>query len=370
MSFKVSVSSPVFLGREREYVNDCLDRAWLTQGKYVKASEHLLAEISGTKHAVVCSSGTAALHLGLLALDLRPGDGVLVPAMTYVATANAVTYAGGIPIFCDVEPDTWCMDPEDTAVKAQRARACGINVVGSIPVHMYGVQPPGITGTKPYMGLAPHGWMLEDAAQAVGQNFSAGTLFRRRLATFSFFASKIVAAGEGGALVTDDDKIAARARLYRGQGAPTPGVYYHKVIGYNYRLTDIQAAILLAQLETYQDHARRRRRLMDRYRARLGPSEALRLQERPESAVDWVCAIMMERESAGIIAALLRREGIETRPFFLPLPLLPPYREVGAPRKYPVAYNLARGGLVLPLHCGMGSEDVDYVCDRLLELFR
>lgn len=355
---RIHVSSPAFLGLEREHVLECLDSGWLSQGIFVKQCERELAELSGTTHAVVCSSGTAALHLGVLALDLMPGDGVLVPAMTYVATANAVRYAGGVPVFCDVDERTWCIDPADAFLKARRHVAGGGRIVGSIPVHLYGVKAP-------VDELRDFGWVLEDAAQAIGCDFEGCT------ATFSFYASKILVAGEGGALVTDDAALATRTRLFRGQGAPIPGRYRHDVVGYNYRLTDLQAAVLLGQLETYDEHARRRLGLAQRYEARLAPSQYITLQERPQGAANWVCAVLLNYGVAADKTAVhLDCHGVETRPFFLPLPSLLPYREPRVEEDYPVSVNFARQGLVLPLHSGMRTRDVDRVCDLLLESLR
>jgi perosamine synthetase len=368
---RIHVSEPVFLGNESAYVNDCLERRWLTQGLYVGRLEAAFAEFCGTRFAVSCSSGTAALHLALLALDLEPGDFVLVPALTYVATANAVKYCGATPVFCDVERDTWCLDPADVKRKAQRvAMLTNQHVKGAIAVHLFNAMAD-LDAIRD--ALPDEAWLLEDAAQAHGGIYRGRRAGATGIAgTFSFYGSKVLTTGEGGIVVTDNQVLAEKARLYRGQGADRSGRYEHSVIGYNYRLTDIGAAIGLAQLETYDEHARRRREVVAQYRKRLEGNElGIELQaQRVEGAVpaDWSVGVILPRgANRDAIAEALLELGVETRPFFVPLPALTAYRDEAQPVPA-IAAHVAGRGLTLPTHAGMSSSSVDKVVDSLVEV--
>lgn len=382
---RISCSSPAFLGRERDFILDCLERGWITQGKYVRRAEETLATLVGAKYAVVCSSGTTALHLAMIGLELQPRDVVIVPAMTYAATAHAVVHAGGVPMFCDVYRDTWNINPSSAGARARQARAAGLNVAGVIPVDLFGM-PADVNRLRAEPGLEGC-WLLEDAAEAIG----AGQFVEVRglelvagraggccdAGVLSFYGNKIITAGEGGAVLTNSDKVAARAELYRGQGARTPGVYEHDVVGFNYRMTDLQAAVLCAQLETMQQHQQRRRRLARRYRGLLEPElGGLELQTREIDGlmidpVDWLMPVLLPARCDRVrVAGELYRRGVETRPFFTPLPLDRAHFTGETADCYPVAVELHERGLCLPLHAGLEEADVDFICEQLLEVIR
>ena len=375
---EISCGAPVFLGNEREYVLDCIDRAWVTQGRYVSKAEQLLAELCGTRYAIACSSGTAALHLGLLGLELKPGDSVIVPALTYVATANAVRHAGGVPIFCDVYRDTWCIDVEKASAIAQREAVSSRGIAGVIPVHLYGMLAD-VGGLSAAPGLED-GWILEDAAEAIG---GAGKI-RGSLCdvgALSFYGNKIMTAGEGGAVVTDSESVAELASLYRGQGAPRPGFYDHNVVGFNYRMTDLQAAVLCGQLETFEEHWQRRLRVMAQYAELLEPLE-LDLIELQNRAIDgltiepapWMLVVLLPTWRDGVtrdgVATELAARGVQTRPAFKLIPDLPPYLEGGCDHHYPNALEISTRGLCLPTHAGLHEDQVSYVVEQLLEVLR
>lgn len=383
---RISCSSPAFFGREREFLLDCIGSGWITQGKYVRRAEDQIAALCGCEYAVACSSGTTALHLAMIGLGLQPHDVVIVPAMTYAATAHAVVHAGGVPMFCDVYRDTWCINPASAGARARQAREAGLNVAGVIPVHLYGM-PADLNRLRAEPGLEG-AWLLEDAAEAFGAGLFAevrGLEFDAGRAggcadagALSFYGNKIITAGEGGAVLTNSERIARRATLYRGQGARTPGIYEHDVIGFNYRMTDLQAAVLCGQLETVQEHHRRRRRLARRYRELLVDHELegleLQLRSIPGLYVDpveWLMPVLLppalERDQ---VAADLDRRGVETRPFFTPLPLDVAHRTGEPADCYPVSVELHRRGLCLPLHAGLEEADVDFVCEQLLEAIR
>jgi perosamine synthetase len=361
----IPVAAPDLSGNEKAYVLDCLDSTWISSsGKYLDRFEAGFAEFCGVRHAVACSNGTTALHLALVALGVGPGDEVIVPTLTFVATANTVMYCGAQPVFVDAEPDTWTIDP--AAIEAKiTPRTKGI-----IVVHLFG-HPADM---DPINALARrHGlFVLEDAAQAHGAEYRgrrAGSL--GDIATFSFFGNKIVTTGEGGMVVTDDDAIAGRMRLLRTHGMDPNRRYWHPVIGYNYRMTNLTAAIGLAQLERVDWQLDRRRELASWYRDELGGLEVLTCQsEKPWARhVWWMFSVLVSEGAAardGVMDAM-RLRGIETRPFVHPLHTLPPYCEATQGQAFPAAEAIARSGINLPTFAGLTRAQVRRVGDALLE---
>jgi perosamine synthetase len=352
---RLSVSAACFDGKEKEYLLDCLNRNWISQGYYVQKFEERFADLCGKRYAIACSSGTAALHLALLAYSIGSEfigskHGVIVPALTYIATANAARYCGAQVHFADIDAKSWCLDADSVDALYSQLLSEGICVAAILPVDLYDA----IAFSTPHIHMAS---IIRDAAHSTGIQPNA------MIATYSFYGSKIISCGEGGMLVTNDESLMERAKLYRGQGATIPGVYHHSVVGYNYRMTDLQAAVGLAQLERLKRHLTIRRLLANRYRDNLSGIQYLTLQG-GERASAWTFALLLpegvERKS---IANRLLEDGIETRPFFDSIPSLPPYLgEVP-----PVAASIAPRGLLLPLHCAMDVGDVDYICERLIE---
>ncbi len=355
----IQVGSPAFIGKEREYVLDCIDRVSISGGRYVEWFEDSFAEFCGSKHAIACCNGTAALHLALIGLDVQPGDRVLMPVLTYIATANAVRYCGAEPVFCDVDPDTWCIDPSAAGRQLELARREGKRISGIIPVHLYGV--PCDMDALQNLAERYDCWIVEDAAEAHGATYrgmKTGTM--SEVGTFSFFGNKIITTGEGGMVVTDDDGIAARVRLMRGQGVDPERRYYHRVVGYNYRLTDLQAAVGLAQLETFEEHARARKDLGKEYRKRLLLNFQMQAVTIGACSAEWVTTIVFKKsvEKERVVSEL-NVLGIETRPFFYPVNQMPPYK---SKESFPVAENLSRLGLILPSHYRITLEQVEEIC--------
>jgi perosamine synthetase len=358
----IACGAPTLDGRETEYVMECLQSSWISSnGRFIGDFEAAVAKFIGVRHAVAVNNGTTALHLALVAAGVGPGDAVLVPSLTYIASANAVTYCGARPVFVDSERDTLNLDPGALEAKiTPRTRAI-------MPVHLYG-HP---VDMDPVIEVARrHGLMIiEDAAEAIGARYkgrSVGAL--GTCATFSFYGNKIVTTGEGGMVVTNDDGLAERLRLYRGQGMDPARRFWFPVIGYNYRMTNVAAAIGLAQMERVEAHLAARRRLAEGYRRRL---EALGAQirlpvERPWAEhVYWMYTVLLgdhvEVERDAVMAAM-QSDGIETRPVFYPMHILPPYAESGG---YPNADWCAARGLSLPSHGGLTDDDLDRVAASL-----
>lgn len=362
----IPVAAPVLAGREKEYVADCMESGWISSaGKYVDLFEASFAEFCGVRHAVACCNGTAALHLALAALGVEAGDEVIVPTLTFVATANAVTYCGARPVFVDSEPATWNLDPAQVEAKITS------HTKGIIAVHLYG-HPAEVDALRDI--ASRHGlFLLEDAAEAHGALYRgrrAGSL--GDVAAFSFYGNKIISTGEGGMVVTNDDAIAARVRLLRGQGMDTERRYWFPVVGYNYRLTNIAAAVGLAQMERAEWHITRRLEVAAQYLQLLQDVPSLLPQVESERVrhAYWMFTVILGQDtqvSRDELMQALRARGIETRPVFYPLHLLPPYSESVRGEEFPVAERLSRRGLSLPTWAGLSTNDLSYICNCLRE---
>jgi perosamine synthetase len=364
---RISVAQPVLSGNERKYVLDCLDTSWISSvGKYIGAFEETFARFCGVQHAIATNNGTTALHLALVALDLKAGDEVIVPTVTYIATANAVRYCGATPVLADVHAETMNIDPVDIERKIT-PRTKGI-----IPVHLYG--HPAEMETINAIAQKHNLWVVEDAAEAHGAAIngrkvgSMGTC-----ATFSFFGNKIVTTGEGGMVTTNDAALAAKLRLFRGQGMDLARRYWFPVIGYNYRMTNIQAAIGLAQMETIDKALSGRETLAQWYAEALSDlkDQIVLPKEVPSvKQVHWMYNIFLREGGAPRRDAVMRaldEAGIETRPVFYPMHVLPPYKE---DTKYPVADLWAPRGINLPTHLALTRADVQRIADGLKEALR
>ena len=359
---RISVAQPKLAGNERKYVLDCLDSSWISSnGKYIASFEESFAKFCGVKHAITTNNGTTALHLALVVLGLQPGDEVIIPTVTYIATANAVRYCGATPVLVDVCADTMNIDPAAIEEKiTPRTR-------GIIPVHLYG-HPAEMT-TINEIALRHGLWVVEDAAEAHGAEVrgrrvgSFGTC-----ATFSFFGNKIVTTGEGGMVTTDDDELAKKLRLYRGQGMDLARRYWFPVVGYNYRMTNIQAAIGVAQMESIDQSLAERDALARWYDDALsGLREKLTLPTEQTWAkqVYWMYTVFLRQGGEQERDAVMRHLdicGIETRPVFYPMHIMPPYLENGA---YPIADLWAQRGINLPTHQGITRDDVQRIADSL-----
>lgn len=363
---KLPIAIPDLAGNEEAYVTDAIRSTWISsQGAYLDRFENEYAEICGTKHAIAVSNGTVALHLALVALGVGPGDEVIVPSLTYVASVNAVTYVGATPVFVDVSLDSWCVDIDAVAAAmTDRTRAI-------IPVHLYG-QPADMDSLKALCDeRGIH--LIEDAAEAPLATYRGRpTGGLGDVGTFSFYGNKLLTSGEGGAITLNDDDLARRTRRLRGQGMDPERRYWFPVVGYNYRLTNVAAAILCAQLERREHFLASRRAIYARYTERLSSIMGVFLQKDIEGTErsPWLFC-MLVGSGFGIdrdgLMQRLGEAGIETRPFFPPVHQLPPYEDNRSARlELPVTNLLAASGLNLPTHVGMSLDSVDLVCDEII----
>lgn len=362
---RISVAQPKLAGNERNYVLDCLDTNWISSnGKYIGAFEESFAAFCGVKHAIATNNGTTALHLALVVLDLQPGDEVIIPTVTYIATANAVRYCGATPVLVDVCADTMNIDPQTIENKIT-AKTKGI-----IPVHLYG--HPAQMDVVNEIARKHNLWVVEDAAEAHGAEVNGSKVGSLgTCATFSFFGNKIITTGEGGMITTNDDELAAKLRLFRGQGMDPNRRYWFPVIGYNYRMTNIQAAIGLAQMENIATALADRERLAGWYNEALAdlkekmvlPNEASWAKQ-----VFWMYNIFLtdgDEHKRDSVMQQLDAMGIETRPVFYPMHVLPPYKEEST---YPVADLWSGRGINLPTHQDLTREDVLRIAASLREV--
>lgn len=357
----IHVSSSDFRGNEQLYVSDCLSRGHVSQGYYVSKFEEMFAERHNVRYAITCSSGTAALHLAMLAIGIGSDSCVVVPAITYIATANAARYCRARVVFCDVDPDSWCVNWIDDSIDQTEHIHENESAYTFVGVDLYDSRSD-ILVSSGMSGIARR--IICDACHSTGQPHNPDVL----TSIYSFYGSKIISCGEGGMVATNDEEIANLVRLCRGQGATESGTYYHHVTGYNYRMTDIQAAIGLAQLERLDEMLDRRRQIIDRYRSNLMPDSRITLQGGRRSS-GWMMAVLMpEGADVPSIRDRMLSNGIETRPFFVPLHTLPVY-STGNPSNVslPIAESIARRGICLPTHTQLTDQDIDYVCESLQE---
>ena len=349
------IAAPDLSGNEIAYVNQCLQSSWISsQGEFVEAFEHAVADFSGCRHGISTCNGTAALHLALVALGVGPGDEVIVPTLTFVATANAVKYCGAEPVFADSDPDTWCVSIDSVA------RLITPRTKGIIPVHLYG-QPCAMDQLR---ALAErHGlWVLEDAAEALGATYQDRPVGSFGVAaTLSFFGNKTIVTGEGGMVVTNDDALASRLRLLRGQGMDPQRRYWHTTLGFNYRMTNVAAAIGLAQMERLPWFLAQRRRLDRFYRSQLQEVSEITWHEpvgESEHSHWMVAALLQKSERRENLFEKMAQNGIETRPFFQPVHHFPMYLNAVSDDGCPVACNLSRRGFCLPTASYLSESDV------------
>ena len=361
--FKIPVYQPSLTGNERKYVNECLDSTWISsKGRFIAEFETEFARYLGVRHAASVCNGTVALHLALVTLGVGPGDEVIVPTLTYIASVNAIAYTGAVPVFVDSLRDTWQMDPEDVRRKiTNRTRVI-------LAVHLYG-HPCDMSALSAI--AKEHDLLLiEDCAE------SFGALYQRRhtgtfgdLATFSFFGNKTITTGEGGMVVTNDDTLFDRAVHFKGQGLAKHREYWHDVIGYNYRMTNICAAIGLAQLEQAEKFLDQKRQIAAWYKDEFRDTA----MEFHDAVGDvrhshWMCSILLPAAAdRDPVRDLLREEGIETRPVFYPVHSMPMYATRF--QRHPIAEEIGWRGINLPSYPALTRTDVKNIASIIKSHF-
>lgn len=364
------VNEPLLDGNEKKYLAECVDTGWISsEGPFVTRFEEELAALCGRAHGVAVANGTVALEAAVAALGIGPGDEVILPTFTIISCAAAVVRAGAVPVVVDCDPVTWNMDV------AQIERRITDRAKAIMAVHIYGVP----VDMDPLLELARRFELkvIEDAAQMHGQTYrgrACGSF--GDLSTFSFYPNKLVTTGEGGMIVTDDAMLAERCRSLRNLCFRPERRFVHDELGFNFRMTNMQAALGVAQLEKLSDTIARKRRIGRRYRELLGDVPGLQLPiERTDYAdsLYWVYGVVLDesvRMDATAAAKALQQRGVGTRPFFWPMHEQPVFRRMGLfeNERHPVAERIARRGLYLPSGVALRDEQIEAVVKAVREI--
>ncbi len=365
----IPVNEPLLDGKELEYVSECIKTGWISSaGKFINEFEEKWAAYCGMKHGVAVCNGTVALELAVEVLHLPHGSEIILPSFTIISCAQAITKSGCVPVVVDCEPDTWCMDV------GQVEKAITAKTKAIMPVHIYG-HP---VDMDPIMDLAgEHGLIIiEDAAEVHGAEYKGkkcGGI--GHLSCFSFFANKIITTGEGGMVLTNDDRLADKLRSYRNLCFQGKQRFLHEEIGHNYRFTNVQAAIGLAQLERIEETIERKRAMARQYNLGLRGLPVRLPVERPWAKnVYWMYGFVIDDKmgfDAKELAKRLRASGVETRPFFLGIHEQPVLKKVGLFENIslPITERIARQGLYLPSGQAITDEQIEYVIEKVRKGF-
>ena len=360
--YKIPVYQPSLVGNEKKYVNDCLDSNWISsKGKYVSLFEKEFANYINVNYATGVCNGTVALHLALLALGIGQDDEVIVPTLTYIASVNVIVYTGATPVFVDSLPDTWQIDPQEVR-KSITPRTKAI-----MAVHLYG-HPCEMSVLKE-IADEHRLFLIEDCAEAIGtkyQGIHVGTF--GDIATFSFYGNKTITTGEGGMVITNDQTIFERAVHFKGQGLAKYREYWHDVIGYNYRMTNICAAIGLAQLEQVETILKKKRHIAELYKKLLeGTNFEVHGEVGNVYNSYWMVSILVSQANKrDTVRESLGQAGIETRPVFYPVHTMPMYSQKYQCHK--IAEDIGWRGINLPSYPDLTQEQIDYICTNLKKI--
>ena len=361
----VPVNEPVITPESKKYVAEAMETGWISSaGKYIGEFEEQFAKFLGVKHAITTTSGTTAIHLALVALGIGPGDEVIVPDFTMMGSVLPVLYCGATPIFVNAEPEAFNIDPDLIEAKiTKKTRAI-------MPVHIYGHS----ADMDPILAIAKKHSLpvIEDAAEAHGASYK-GRLCGSMgdMGCFSFYGNKIVTTGEGGMVVTNDDTLAARAKKLKDLAHSEKKRFWHEEVGYNYRMTNLQAALGVGQLKHIDEFIAKKQWMANQYRKGLKGIKGLRLPIEKENAknVYWMYGVLVEDDfplSRDELRAKLKEKGIDTRDFFYSSASQPVLKSLpSAKEKFPVSQMLSERGLYLPSGLALTEEQMTYVCDSL-----
>lgn len=358
MSYKYPVYQPNLSGNEKKYVQECLESTWISsKGKFIKQFENDFSKFTGIKNSVSVSNGTVALHVALLALGIGKDDEVIVPTFTYVASVNAIHYTGAKAVFIDSDIQTWQIDTKRIEERiSSRTKAI-------MAVHIYG--HPCDMDEILRIAHKHNLYIIEDCAEAIGTYYKkkhAGTF--SDIATFSFFGNKTITTGEGGMVCTDDDHLADLSSRIKGQGLAKNQEYFHDIIGYNYRMTNICAAIGCAQLERIKNILKEKDRVAQSYINNLQG-----LPVKYHQAIGdvkhsyWMFTILAASDTERTaLRNFLKENGIETRPTFHPVHTMPMYN---TGEKFNVAEDLGSRGINLPSYPDLSDSDIKFITDKI-----
>jgi len=351
LSHRIPIARPDLGKEELEKVDEAVRSGWVSsKGPFVDEFEKGLSKYIGVRHALAVSNGTVALHLALAGLGIGSGDEVLVPSLTFVAVANAVAYTGAKPVFIDSHPDYWCIDP--AGIKENITR----RTKAVLLVHLYG-HPCDI---RPILEIAHDNdlYVIEDCAEAHGAEYKGKKVGSfGDVSCFSFYGNKIITTGEGGMCLTNNRDVAEKMRILKDHGMNPKKRYWHDVVGFNYRMTNLQAALGVAQLKKISRLVERKREIAKRYRELLGEDNGVtHAPEMPWARnVYWLYSILLDAGLREKIINALDLQGVETRPFFYPVHTMPPHKRSS---RLPTAERLSARGINLPSGPKIGDEEV------------
>ena len=365
--YKYPIAEPEISEEELKNVVEAVKNGWVSsKGKFIEEFEGSFAKYVGVKYGVATSNGTAALHLALVALNIGEGDEVIVPDLTFAATINAVIYVGAKPVIVDINPDYWCIDPD----KLERVITPSTKAI--IPVHLYG--HPCDMDTIMEIASRHNLYVIEDAAEAHGAEYKGKKVGSfGHVSCFSFYGNKIITTGEGGMCLTDDRELAERIKILRDHGMNPNRRYWHDVVGFNYRMTNLQAALGLAQLGKIEKFIEKKREIARIYMEELSSLEGITLHPEMSWAkcVYWLYSILIDdvkiKVTRDVLAGKLEENGIETRKFFYPLHEMPIYQKY-ASFTYSISSKISKQGLNLPSSVKLSEEDVKYIARKIREI--
>jgi len=365
---KIPVCEPSLTELESAYVSKVMRSKWISSlGPEVKMFEKEFAEKIGTKYAISCTSGTTALHLALAALNVKPGEEVIIPTFTMIATINAILYCGGTPVLVDVD-ESMNMDVKQLEKKITR------RTVGILPVHIYG--EPCNMGEILRIANKHKLFVVEDVAESHGAKYKGkmtGSI--GDIGCFSFYSNKIISIGEGGILTTNHEELAERIRTKMNHSFSPERHFCHRLVGFNYRMTALQAAVGRAQLVRWDEILHKKEQLKKRYVSNLLMTPRITI---PPLQIDssgddiesvcWMFGVLVSKEIKNRVRAELANRGIETRNFFIPLHLQPIYYSKFKKQRYPVSESLMERGFYLPSASDLTLKEIDYVCENLIDI--
>ena len=357
----IPVAEPYFDENEFNNLLETIKTGWISsKGEFISRFEQAFAKYCNMKYSSSTSNGTTALHLALLAVGIKPGDEVIVPSLAFIAPVNTVRYCGAKPVFVDVNKDYWGIDPEKIKNKITK------KTKAIIPVHLYGhpCDMESILEIAKKYNL----YVIEDAAEAHGAEYKGKKVGSfGDISCFSFFGNKNIITGEGGMCLTNNEKFLEKINLFKNHGMSKKKRYWHEVVGYNYRMTNMQAAVGLAQLKKLDKFIEKKNQIANLYRHYLKDliNQGL-ITPHPKMPwaknVIWLYSILINSKSRDEIMKKLAEKGIDTRPLFYPIHQMPPYKEKN---KYPISEDISRRGISLPSSVKLKKEEIEYICNEL-----
>jgi len=356
----IPVAQPYISNKEIEYTKQAVTSGWISShGNYISEFENSLSDYLNSKYVTTTNSGTSALHLALLALGVKENDEVIIPTSSFIATLNAVLYVGAKPVFIDIEEDTWGIDTNklETLITSKTKAI--------IAVHLYGYSS-NIEEIKKISNKY-NIKLVEDNAEAFGATSKTSKLGTvGDIGVFSFFGNKIITTGEGGAICTNDKKIYEQIKILKNHGMHPTRKYYHEVVGYNYRMTNVQAAIGLAQLEQIEVFLQRRKIIKDLYDKELSDITVTQKELLDTKSVNWLYS-MVFKDNINIdkLVQYLKDKGIDSRRIFVPMNKMPYLKKTDIEYDFEIATKIYNNGITLPTYYELKDEEIIYICQQI-----